>query len=40
MNNIKLHTKDEFVCMREAGQLAAECLDYVSDFIKPGISTL
>ena len=39
-NNIKLHTKDEFVFMREAGQLAAECLDYVSDFIKPGISTL
>ena len=39
-NNIKLHTKDEFEFMRKAGQLAAECLDYVADFVKPGISTI
>ena len=38
--NIKLHTKDEFDFMRKAGQLAAECLDYVTEFVKPGISTL
>ena len=38
-NTIKLHTKDEFEFMRKAGQLASECLDYVTDFIKPGIST-
>ena len=38
-NNIKLHTKDEFEFMRKAGQLAAECLDYVTDFIEPGVST-
>ena len=41
MNNIiKLHTKDEFDFMRRAGQLAAECLDYFTDYVKPGISTL
>ena len=38
-NNIKLHTKDEFEFMRKAGQLASECLDYITDFIEPGIST-
>ena len=38
-NNIKLHTKDEFTFMRQAGQLAAECLDYITDFVKPGITT-
>ncbi len=38
-NTIKLHTKDEFEFMRKAGQLASECLDYITDFIKPGIST-
>ena len=37
---IKLHSKDEFDFMRKAGQLAAECLDYVTEFVKPGISTL
>ena len=37
--NIKLHTKNEFEGMRKAGSLAAECLDHVTDFIKPGIST-
>ena len=25
--------------MRNAGKLAAKCLDYITDFIKPGIST-
>jgi methionyl aminopeptidase len=39
-NNIKLHTENEFEYMRKAGQLAAECLDYVTDFVKPGVSTL
>ena len=38
-NSIKLHTKDEFDFMRNAGQLASECLDYLTDFIKPGVST-
>ena len=39
-NTIKLHTKDEFNFMRKAGQLAAECLDYVTEFVKPGVTTL
>ncbi len=39
-NNIKIHTEDEFVKMRLAGSLAANCLDFITDFIKPGISTL
>ena len=26
--------------MREAGNLASECLDYITNFIEPGISTL
>ena len=39
-NNIKIHNKHEFECMREAGALAAGCLDYITDYIKPGISTL
>ncbi len=39
-NNIKLHSNVEFKFMRAAGQLAAECLDFITDFVKPGISTL
>ena len=39
-NNIKIHSEEEFSQMRLAGALAAECLDYITDFIKPGISTL
>ena len=39
-NNIKIHSEEDFRQMRLAGALAAECLDYITDFIKPGISTL
>ena len=39
-NNIKIHNQHEFECMREAGALAAGCLDHITDYIKPGISTL
>ena len=38
-NNIKIHNQHEFQCMREAGALAAGCLDFITDYIKPGIST-
>jgi len=38
-NNIKLHTKLEFEYMRKAGGLAADCLDYITEFVKPGVST-
>ena len=39
-NNIKIHSEEDFKQMRLAGALAAECLDYITDFISPGISTL
>ena len=38
-NSIKIHNSNDFKNMRLAGQLAAECLDFITDFIKPGIST-
>ena len=38
-NNIKIHNQHEFQCMREAGALAAGCLDFITDYVKPGIST-
>ena len=37
---IKIHSAADFEKMRKAGKLAAETLDYIGDFIKPGISTL
>ena len=38
-NNIKLHTKSDFEYMRKAGSLAADCLDYITEYVKPGVST-
>ena len=39
-NNIKLHTKSDFENMRKAGSLAADCLDYITEYVRPGVSTL
>ena len=39
-NNIKLHTKSDFEKMRKAGSLAADCLDYIAEYVRPGVSTL
>ena len=39
LGHIKIHTKNSFNGMRKAGKLAASCLDYITDFIIPGIST-
>ncbi len=39
MPQIKIHTKENFQAMREAGRLAAETLDFITPKIKPGIST-
>ncbi|NMM44651.1 type I methionyl aminopeptidase [Rhodospirillaceae bacterium KN72] len=36
---IKLHTPEDFDGMRKAGKLAAETLDYITDFVKPGVTT-
>ena len=38
-NNIPIHTKKDFEGMREAGSLAADVLDSLSEKIIPGIST-
>ena len=38
-NQIKIHNESSFEEMRRAGRLASECLDYITDFIVPGIST-
>ena len=34
-----MHTPEEFEKMRAAGRVAAECLDYITPFVKPGVST-
>ncbi len=36
---ITIHTTDEFDAMRRAGRLAAETLDYITEFVKPGVTT-
>ena len=34
-----IHTKDDFEAMRKAGKLAASVLDYITDFVKVGVTT-
>jgi methionyl aminopeptidase len=34
-----IHGADAFAAMRHSGRLAAEMLDYITDFVKPGITT-
>ena len=36
---VKIHGPEAFAAMRKAGRLAAELLDYITDFVKPGVST-
>jgi len=36
---IKLHKSEDFEGMRRAGRLAAECLDMLVPYVKPGVST-
>ena len=36
---IKLHGPDAFEGMRKAGQLAAEALDMLTPYVKPGVAT-
>ena len=38
-DGIVLHTPEEFEKMHVAGKVAAECLDYITPFVKPGVST-
>lgn len=37
--SIKIHTQADFDGMRKAGKLAAETLDYIIPYIKPGVTT-
>lgn len=37
--NIVLHAPEDFAKMRTAGQLAAEILDYIGEFVQPGVRT-
>lgn len=38
-NGIILHSKECFEPMRKAGRLAAQVLDYIEPFVKPGVTT-
>ena len=39
MSNISIHNENGFFQMRQAGELAAEVLDYITDFVEPNVST-
>lgn len=36
---IKIHTPEDFEGMRKAGKLAAQTLDFIAPYVKPGVST-
>lgn len=36
---VEIHGEDDFECMRKAGRLAAEVLDYIKDFVDVGVTT-
>lgn len=38
-SGIELHNINGFESMRKAGHLAAQTLDYITDFVKPGVTT-
>jgi methionyl aminopeptidase len=38
-DGITIHSKEDFEGMRRAGRLAAEILDMIGEFIKPGVKT-
>ena len=37
--NITIYKDDDVIKMRQAGKFAAEVLDYITNFVKPGITT-
>ena len=39
IDNIKIHNKRDFLKMHNAGKLAAEVLDYITDYVEVGVST-
>ena len=38
-NKIKIHKPEDFEGMRKAGKLAAEVLDFITPYVKPGVTT-
>lgn len=38
-DGITIYEKEDFEGMRKAGRLAAECLDYITDYVQVGVST-
>ena len=36
---VKVHAAEAFAGMRKAGALAAEVLDFITSYVKPGVST-
>ena len=39
MSSISIKTSEEIAGMRIAGRLGAEVLDYITPFVKPGVTT-
>ena len=39
LQQIKIHTEEDFKKMRLAGSLASEILDFITDFVKAGVTT-
>lgn len=39
MENITIHKKEDFAKMRASGRLAAQILDFITPFVKEGVST-
>lgn len=39
MSNITIHKASDYEKMRKAGRLAAEILDFIADFVEPGVTT-
>jgi len=37
--DVELHGPEAFAAMRKAGQLTAEILDYITPYVKPGVTT-
>ncbi len=39
-NAVNIHTKQDFASMRSAGKLAANVLDFITPYVKEGVSTI
>ncbi|MFN7039082.1 MAG: M24 family metallopeptidase, partial [Alphaproteobacteria bacterium] len=39
MSKVTIHTQEAYEAMRKAGRLAAEVLDYITEYVQPGVTT-